>query len=147
MALGFLALDGCRYCAALLVSEDNHQFRAEVLDAILDAAENDVVHEVSGNSYDEEIAQAFVKEQLGRHARICAAENHGERMLVGDQAAPAIEGIVGVPFLIRYKTRVPGQKPGERLVRGESRGFLGPGAGSESEDERRYGTTALRDGE
>ena len=142
MARGVLARYSGGYRSALLVSENNDQFRAQVLGCILDAAENGVVDYIPRNSYYEQIAQSFVEEQLGRNSRVGAAENHREWVLIGNQFAPPPHGFVGMPLFVSRQnarsqpevSRAPGPRRGTGLL-------PAPGAGSET---RNSGASAQR---
>ena len=147
MARGALVGDSRRYRATLLVSKNNDQFRAQVHDCVFDTAENRVVGDVPRNSYHEEIAQTFIKKQLGSDPRVRAAEDHGEWVLSRNQFASPARGFVRMPFFVTDKTRIPSQKSRERLVRRERGGcFLAPGAGSETEKQRSKRAATFRDG-
>jgi hypothetical protein len=116
------------------VPKNNDQFGAQVLDCILDATENGVVNDVPGNSYDEEIAQSLIEEQLRRNSGVGTTEDHSKWVLPGNQLAPPRHGFIGMALFVSYKTRVPSQKSLKRPVGGEYRGWLlAPGAGSETE--------------
>ena len=63
--------------------------RAEALDGKLDAADLRRGDDVARDPDDEEIAKALVEDDLGRDARVGAAEHDGERLLPIGQGATA----------------------------------------------------------
>ena len=78
--------------AALRVAEDDDQPRAEARRGELDAPDLRRRDDVAGHADDEQVAQALVEHDLGRHARIGAAENDGERLLRQPRARRAASG-------------------------------------------------------
>ena len=71
--------------AALRVAEHDDQPRAEALGGELDAADLRRRDDVAGDADDEQVAQALVEDDLGRHARVGAAEDDRERLLPGGE--------------------------------------------------------------
>jgi hypothetical protein len=84
MAGWLSSLDCCRDRAALLMPENYDQLRTQVLDCVLDAAEDRVIGDVSSHSDYKQIAQALIKQQLRRDSRVRAAQNHCKWMLSTD---------------------------------------------------------------
>ena len=67
--------------AALRVAEHHDQPRAEALGGELDAADLRRRDDVAGDADDEQVAEPLVEHDLGRHARVRAAEDDRERLL------------------------------------------------------------------
>jgi hypothetical protein len=67
--------------AAALVSHHDDQRDSELQHTVLDAALRHRVDRVARVAHDEEFAEAAAEQELGRHARIRASYQHGERRL------------------------------------------------------------------
>ena len=83
---------------------------------VFDAAQRDVVHDVSGGAYYEEIAEPLIKHDLGRGARIRAAENDREGMLAILEIRPARGALMRMRKIAGNEASVAGFEPGERRV-------------------------------
>ena len=75
----------------------DHQARAEALRRELDAADLRRRDDVAGDANHEQIAEALIEHELGRHARVRAAEDDRERRLAGHE--------LGTPRLVRVLER------------------------------------------
>ena len=71
------------------MAQHHHQPGAETLDGKLDAADLRRRHDVAGHADDEQLAQPLIEDQLGWHAGICTAQQHGKRNLLHDELAAA----------------------------------------------------------
>ena len=71
------------------MAQHHHQPGAEALDGKLDAADLRRRHDVAGHADDEQLAQPLIEDQLGRHAGICAAQQHRKGGLLHDELAAA----------------------------------------------------------
>ena len=69
-AVHVLALNHGRHRAALRMPQHQHQAHAQVFHGILNTGQHHVIHHVAGVADDEQVADAHVKDQLDRHARI-----------------------------------------------------------------------------
>ena len=67
--------------AAALVAQHDEQRRVQVHAGVLQRAHDLGRDHVAGHANDEELAEARVEHQLGRHARIAAAEDRGVGLL------------------------------------------------------------------
>jgi hypothetical protein len=63
------------------VTQHDNQANMQVLSRILEAAENGIVHNVAGNAYNEQVAEAFIEHQLRRYTGIGTAQDGSKRML------------------------------------------------------------------
>ena len=82
-------LDGRRDRAATRVAEHDDEPRVELLGRELDAADLRRRDDVAGNADDEQVAEPLIEHDLGRHARVGAAEDDRERLLpLGELVAP-----------------------------------------------------------
>jgi hypothetical protein len=75
--------------ATVGMAQHHHQPRAEALDGKLDAADLRRRHDVASHADDEQLAQPLIEDQLGRHAGICTAQQHGKGGLLHDELAAA----------------------------------------------------------
>ena len=75
--------------AALRVAEHDDEARAEALRGELDAADLRRRDDVAGDADDEQVAEPLVEDDLGRHARVGAAEDDRERLLAGGELCAA----------------------------------------------------------
>ena len=79
--------------AALRMAEHDDEPRAVALGGELDAADLRRRDDVAGDADDEEIAEALIEHDLGRHARVGTSEDDGERRLPrGQLDAPCLAG-------------------------------------------------------
>ena len=75
--------------AATRVAEHDDEPRVELLGRELDAADLRRRDDVAGDADDEQIAEPLIEHDLGRHARVGAAEHDRERLLpLGELVAP-----------------------------------------------------------
>jgi hypothetical protein len=82
VAAGHLAArTGGGHGATFLMSEHNQQRAVKVVDGVLDTAEAYGIGDVSRSAHDEEIAQALVKNQLGRNPAVGTSEDDGMGLL------------------------------------------------------------------
>jgi hypothetical protein len=68
-------------CAAALVPEHDEEGRVQVDRGVLQRAHDFRRDDVAGHPHDEELAEPRVEQQLGRHARIAAADERGVGLL------------------------------------------------------------------
>ena len=66
---------------ATLMAEQDNQARAQNIDCVLDASQAFIVEHIARDSNDEQISEAFIKDEFGRHTRIGTTENDCKRML------------------------------------------------------------------
>jgi hypothetical protein len=86
----------------------------------LDAADLRRGDDVAGDADDEEVAEPLVEDELGRHARVGAAEDDGERLLAGGELAPARLAGEGVEAAdVGGEAAVALAQAFERLARGD----------------------------
>ena len=76
----------------LRVPEHHHQAGAERFGRELDAADLRGRDDVAGHADDEQVAEALIEDDLGRHARIRTAEDDGQRLLACRQQRAAARG-------------------------------------------------------
>jgi hypothetical protein len=57
---------------------------------ILDATRYTRRDDIAGDPDHEQVAETLIEDQLRRHARIAAAQNHGEGLLTGAQARESL---------------------------------------------------------
>ena len=74
---------GCADGSATFVAEHQHKSHAQAFDRILDAAESEVLDEITRSPNDEESAEPLVEHEFRCHARIGAGDDDGERVLRG----------------------------------------------------------------
>ena len=74
-------LDGCLYCAAVGMSENDDEPGVEQCGREFDAADLGRRYDIARNAHDEKVAEALVEHDFGRYARVGAAKNNGERVL------------------------------------------------------------------
>ena len=63
------------------MTHDDEKRRAQVRTRVLQRAQDLRSEDVAGDAHDEELAEAGVEDQLGRHPAVAAAENGGEGLL------------------------------------------------------------------
>ena len=103
--------------AARVVAEHDDERAVEHADAELERAEHAGVDDVAGGAHDEQVAQALVEDDLGGDPGVGAAEEDGERVLLGGDPVPEVHVLVRVGPLV-------GHEPG--VARGEhAPGLLG----------------------
>src|SRR6266446_2711921 len=67
--------------AATLMAKHHDESHGQMIDRILDAPQALIVDHISCHSDHKQIAEPLIEYDLGRHARISAAENDRKRML------------------------------------------------------------------
>ena len=77
LAWSMAALHG----AALVVAEHEDQRHLEHGDRVLERADDGVGDDLPGVAHDEQVAEPLVEDDLGREARVAAAEQRGVRRL------------------------------------------------------------------
>ena len=71
------------------MAEHDDEPRVELLGRELDAADLRRRDDVAGDADDEQVAEPLIEDDLGRHARVGAAEHDRERLLpLGELVAP-----------------------------------------------------------
>src|SRR3954451_366658 len=65
----------------ILVAEHDNQAGAQNIDPVLNASETFNVEHIARDSNDEQIAEAFIKDEFGWYTRIRTTENDGKRVL------------------------------------------------------------------
>ena len=104
--------------AALRVSEHHHEPRAEPRRRELHAVNLRRGDDVARHADDEQVAEALIEDHLGRHARVGAAQDDGERLLTGRQRQPpgAVRDRIAVAQS-GHEAGVALAQPRERLLR------------------------------
>ena len=128
---GVPALDGGPDGAAVLVAQHHHKRAVQVLDGVLDAAQNDRIDHVASDADNEDVPQALVEDQFRRDAGVAAADDDGERLLPRDQLLAA--GGRDVPGRHRRldEAGVALPQEGQCLIGCDRRGSDGPRRGAE----------------
>ncbi len=104
--------------AALGVAEHDDKAHVKALGGELHAADLRRRDDVAGDADDEQIPEALVEDEFGRHARVRAAEDDGEWLLAaGDFLAPRVTGRGLQASGFRDESSVPLPKPLESLQR------------------------------
>ena len=75
--------------ATVGMAQHHHQPGAETLDGKLDAADLRRRHNVAGHADDEQLAQPLIEDQLGWHAGVRTAQQHGKGRLLHDELGAA----------------------------------------------------------
>ncbi len=111
-------IEGGRDRAAVGVPHHHHEAGAELLGGELDARHLGGGHDVAGHPDHEQVAEALVKDDLGGHPGIGAAEDDREGVLAGGHfLAPRGEG--APPRLVGGEAAVPVAKLREGIEGGE----------------------------
>lgn len=76
------AREGCGDRSAPFVPHDDDQSHVQVLDRVLETAEQVIVEHIAGDSHHEKIADPLIEDELGRDTRVGAADDRGERVLL-----------------------------------------------------------------
>jgi hypothetical protein len=107
------------------MAQHQDQFCVQVFHCILDAAQNVIRGDITGNPNNKQVAQALIEYKFGRHARIGTAQNHCEWMLSRFQLFTTGKALVGVLLLVPGISAVAFSKPGKSLICGDNgRRFL-----------------------
>jgi hypothetical protein len=105
--------------AAGLVSQDQDDLHPQVQGSELDAADLVVGQDVARHPDHEEVAQAVIEQELGRHPGVRAAEDGRKGVLpFRVEHRHASERLVVMPRLPLGEAAVAGEEPGERLLPG-----------------------------
>ncbi len=126
---GVPALDGGPDGAGVPVAQHHHKRAVQVLDGVLDAAQNDRIDHVASDADNEDVPQALVEDQFRRDAGVAAADDDGERLLPRDQLLAA--GGRDVPGRHRRldEAGVALPQEGQCLIGCDRRGSDGPRRG------------------
>jgi hypothetical protein len=87
-----------------------------VLHRVFHAAEIVVIDDISGDPDNKQVPQTFIENELGRDARVRAAQNYGEWVLPILQLFATGQCFVRVLLLVRYVTPVALHKLGKGLI-------------------------------
>src|SRR5436309_6094472 len=79
---------------ATLMAEHDNQAGAQNLDAVLDASQAFIVENVACYSNDEQISEAFIKNDFGWHTRIGTTEDDRKRVLTLRQFCASFGGLL-----------------------------------------------------
>ena len=92
-------------CAAVLVTEHTDQADVQFLDRVLQRGDNRAIDELPGGAHGEQVAQALIKNDFRRYARVRAGEHRGIRVLaIKQRLAGLCHGWSGLPSA---KRRLP----------------------------------------
>src|SRR5213080_1838264 len=80
-ALGGDCFSCCFHSATTLMAEHQNQAGAQMIDRVLDAAQSFIVDHVSRHSHNKQVTEPLIEDNFGRHTRIGATDDGGERML------------------------------------------------------------------
>src|SRR5581483_2896869 len=99
------------------MSHHHDQLRTEFRRGELDAAHLRRRDDVAGDADDEEIAEALIEHELGRHARVGAAKDDREGRLIDGERAQLFPGERLIGQLAGDEPAVPLAQEGERICR------------------------------
>ena len=105
-------------CAAVLVTEHTDQADVQFLDRVLQRGDNRAIDELPGGAHGEQVAQALIKNDFRRYARVRAGEHRGIRVLAIKQR---LTGLLILPWMVGLalgKAPVALQHAAPRCVRG-----------------------------
>ena len=105
-------------CAAVLVTEHTDQADMQFLDRVLQRGDNRAIDELPGGAHGEQVAQALIKNDFRRYARVRAGEHRGIRVLAIKQR---LAGLLVLPWVVGLalgKAPVALQHAAPRCVRG-----------------------------
>jgi len=120
VAVRFPTLQGGGDGPTVLVTEYHDESNAEMLDGVLDAAQDLVVDDIARVTHHEQIAQALIEEKFRRNARIGATEDYGKRMLPGRGKFMApLHLHIRVALPVLHMPPVAFHQPRQRLVRSD----------------------------
>src|SRR5262245_22167421 len=83
---------GVHGTAALMPEHDN-QSRAQNIDRVLDASQAFIVEHIASYSNDEQVSEAFIKDEFGRHTRIRTTKDDRKRVLTLRQFCASFGGL------------------------------------------------------
>jgi len=111
-----ISLQSSRYGPAAFVPHHDHKFRFQVVNAILDTANDIGVDNIASNANDKQIPKALVEQQFRRNTRVTATENRSERGLPVDQTFSPIVGAMGMLKFSRNESSVAAEKSLDRVL-------------------------------
>src|SRR5436309_4158309 len=79
---------------ATLMAEHDNQAGAQNIDPVLDASQAFIVEHIARYSNDEQISEAFIKDDFGWHTRIGTTENDRKRVLTLRQFCASFGGLL-----------------------------------------------------
>src|SRR6266550_2710269 len=79
---------------ATLMAEHDNQAGAQNIDPVLDAPQAFIVEHIARHSNDEQISEAFIKDDFGRHTRIGTTEDDRKRVLTLRQFCASFGGLL-----------------------------------------------------
>ena len=87
------ALCRCLDRSAAVMAQDHYQRHAQMLHAVLDAAQRDVIDYLSGSSHYEDVSQTLIEDNFRRNlgVGVGASRHDGKRMRAGDELRAAID--------------------------------------------------------
>ena len=103
---GLQGLAGRSHSTAGVVTENHHNGGLKLINRVLQRTERGILQDVAGGTHHERVAQAQIKNNLCREARVTATENRGERELTRCQVGTANRVLVGVLVAALNKTAV-----------------------------------------
>src|SRR5437660_10477632 len=80
---------------ATLMAEHDNQAGAQNIDPVLDAPQAFIVEHIARYSNNEQISEAFIKDDFGWHTRIGTTEDDCKRMLTLRQFCASFGGLLG----------------------------------------------------
>src|SRR2546423_15090296 len=95
LAFGSDGLHCCVDGTATLMTEHDNQSRAQNIDAVLDAAQALIVEHVACYANDEQISQAFIKDDFRWHPRIGTTKDDRKRVLTFRQFGASFHCLFG----------------------------------------------------
>src|SRR5947209_1363412 len=96
--------------------ENNDEPDAQMLDAVLDAAECIVIDQATGRANYEKVADVFIEDNLGSSARVRACNHNGKRMLLLCRCRPPVRIRFAGADLISDKPLVAGSQAVESFL-------------------------------
>jgi len=103
--------------AAVFMPEYDHEFGAEVLMCILDAAGDIRRDDVASDPDHEQVAETLIEDQFRRHARIAATQDDGEGVLAAAQSRESLLGDVAVFCFATDESLISFDQALKRLLR------------------------------
>ena len=88
------------------MTENHHNGGLKLINRVLQRTERRILQDVAGGTHHERVAQAQVKNNFRREARVAATENRGERELTRSQVGAADGVLVGVLVATLNETSV-----------------------------------------
>ena len=103
--------------ATALVAQNDEQRRTQVQACVLQSAHDLCRNHVAGDPHDEQFPEARVEDELGRDARVAAAENGGVRTLPPRELGEDLFLNGREACLSAHEARVTCDQPRKRFVR------------------------------